>query len=88
MQITEWDSNVNSPIKRYKRLDKAQIDLALSYMQEFQISIRKTAEIFDIPKSTLHREVQKRSQPQKEANLAPDQELLIQQLEKLSENLM
>ncbi|CAL6068056.1 DNA_binding HTH domain [Hexamita inflata] len=88
MQITEWDSNINSPIKRYKRLDKAQIDLALSYMQEFQISIRKTAEVFDIPKSTLHREVQKRSQTQKEANLAPDQELLIQQLEKLSENLM
>ncbi|CAL6082390.1 Sporulation_stage III [Hexamita inflata] len=41
--------------REYKFVDIQKISQALQYMEDNKITLRKTSELFDISKSTLHR---------------------------------
>ncbi|CAL6052073.1 Sporulation_stage III [Hexamita inflata] len=49
---------INGPTKskrEYKFVDLQKISQALQYMEDNKITLRKTSELFEISKSTLHR---------------------------------
>ncbi|CAL6046601.1 Sporulation_stage III [Hexamita inflata] len=55
--------------QEYRFVDQKRVEIAISYMQQANITIRMTSEMFGISKSTLHRYIQKMpAQPSKECD--------------------
>ncbi|CAL6041210.1 DNA_binding HTH domain [Hexamita inflata] len=73
-QLIGFTSTTSKP-----HVDKKLLEAAIKYMLVNNLSIRQCAQLFQIPKSTLHRNLQKRDVKSVESNNL----ILIEQLKML-----